>query len=574
MPQIPGNKKRVFDMNSRKIIWLGLALVWLMPMITLASLANDGKRGLRISAIDSVFRLPEEEVDLATAALLLSREWGTDKTLLAYRRKIDEMAEEILKRLKEKRLNPDYHAIEIINEYLFKERGFRSVQNADDPDDLFLHVVLERKRGYCLSLSVLYLSIAERIGMPAYGVVVPGHFYVRYDDGKRKYNIETTSGGAIADDQYYLDKFKPPVGDKTVYFKNLTKKQSLGCFFNNLGNCYIERGQLDTAYDYLAGAIEVNPSLGEARTNLGNVLLRLNRAPEAVVQYEQAITLIGPDATTFNNMGNAYQAVGQYEDARNLYLRAIQLKNDFIDAYRNLAGSYQSLGQMDKAISQMEAAVVLKPQDARNWLYLGQLYRKAGQWSQAYSAFQKTLDCDAKQAGAYVGLANLHLDRKDYTSALDLFDQATAIQSNNIEAWFGAAMTLHYLDRPGEEIEAYQKVLAIDPAQAGALQNLGNAYVKQKKLDLAVSCYQKAIGIEPENVDLLCNLGAVYANLKQYEKAIEAYKKSIALKPDNGPAHNELAICYYMRGDKKTARIHALKAQQLGEDVQKELLRN
>jgi regulator of sirC expression with transglutaminase-like and TPR domain len=249
-------------MNSRNIIRFGLVLVWLTPMIALASLANDGKRGLRISSIDSVFRLPEEEVDLATAALLLSREWGTDKTLLAYRRKIDEMAEEILNRLKDKHLNPDYRAIDIVNQYLFEERGFHSVQTADDPDDLFLHIVLERKRGYCLSLSVLYLSIAERIGMPAYGVVVPGHFFVRYDDGKKQFNIETTSGGAVVDDQYYKDKFKPPVGDKTVYFKNLTKKQSLGCFFNNLGNCYIERGQMDLAYDYLYGAIQVNPRLG------------------------------------------------------------------------------------------------------------------------------------------------------------------------------------------------------------------------------------------------------------------------------------------------------------------------
>jgi len=205
-------------MNNRCIIWFGLVVVWLTPMITWASLANDNKRGLRISSIDSVFRLPEEEVDMATAALLLSREWGADKTLLSYRRKIDEMAEEILKRLKDKRLNPDYRAIEIVNDYLFKERGFQSVKTADDPDDLFLHVVLDRKRGYCLSLSVLYLSIAERIGMPAYGVVVPGHFYIRYDDGKKQYNIETTSGGAIVDDQYYVDKFKPPAGDKTVYF--------------------------------------------------------------------------------------------------------------------------------------------------------------------------------------------------------------------------------------------------------------------------------------------------------------------------------------------------------------------
>lgn len=561
-------------MNLRRTICIGLMLVWAMPIMVFASLANEDKRGLRIATIDGVFRLPEEEVDLATAALLLSREWGTDKTLFTYRRKIDQMAEEILRRLEDKHLSADYRAIDVVNEYLFKELGFHSVQDADDPDDLFLHVVLERKRGYCLSLSMLYLSIAERIGMPVYGVVVPGHFFVRYDDGKRKYNIETTSGGGIADDKHYLEKFKPPAGDKTVYFKNLTKKQSLGCFFNNLGNCYIERGQSDLAYEYLAGAIQINPSLGEARTNLGNVLLRLNRPAEAVVQYEQALSLIGPDATTYNNMGNAYYAVGQYERAKELYLQAIQLKRDFIDAYRNLAGTYQSLGQLDKAVSQMQALVVLKPQDARNWLYLGQLYHKDGQWQQAYSAFQKALKYDADLVEAVVGLGNLYLERKDYSSALDLFGQAVSTQSNSVDAWFGQALTLHYLNRTDEEIRAYQQVLAIEPAQTGALQNLGNAYLKQKKAELAVSCYLRAIQLEPGNVDVQYNLGVAYATLKQYDKAIEAYKKALLLNPENGEAHNGLAICYYLTGDRKSARFHAIKAQNLGQEVQRELLQN
>ncbi|MBM4103064.1 MAG: tetratricopeptide repeat protein [Planctomycetes bacterium] len=560
--------------SIRKFFYIGLMAALAAPALSFASLANEDKRGLRITAIDGVFRLPEEEVDLATAALVLSREWGTDKALFVYRRKIDEMAEEILNRLENKHLIADYRAIEVINEYLFKELGFHSVHDADDPDDLFLHVVLDRKRGYCLSLSMLYLSIAERIGMPVYGVVVPGHFFVRYDDGKQRYNIETTSGGAIVDDKHYQEEFKPPAGDRTVYFKNLTKKQSLGCFFNNLGNCYIQREQLDTAYEYLTAAIQVNPSLGEARTNLGNVLLRLNRPAEAVTQYEWALSMVGPDATTYNNMGNAYQAVGRYEQAKDLYLRAIELKKDFFDAYRNLAGTYQSMGQLGKAISQMEALVILKPQDAQNWLYMGQLYRKAGNPQLAQRAFQKALKQNANLADAVTGIGNLYLDQQDYASALDLFRQAITMQPKNVEAWFGRAVALHYLNRTDEEIQAYQQVLAIDPAQTGALQNMGNAYLKQKKAESAISCYLQAIQREPRSEDLLYNLGVAYAGLKQYDKAVESYKKVLSINPDHGAAHNGLAICYYLTDDKKASRTHALRAQQLGQDVQKELLKN
>ncbi|MHC4759552.1 MAG: transglutaminase family protein, partial [Planctomycetota bacterium] len=36
---------------------------------------------------------------------------------------------------------------------------------------MFLHTVMDKKQGYCLSLSILYLSIGERLGLPLYGVV-------------------------------------------------------------------------------------------------------------------------------------------------------------------------------------------------------------------------------------------------------------------------------------------------------------------------------------------------------------------------------------------------------------------
>jgi tetratricopeptide (TPR) repeat protein len=273
-------------------------------------------------------------------------------------------------------------------------------------------------------------------------------------------------------------------------------------------------------------------------------------------------------------MGNAYQAVGRYEQAKDLYLRAIELKKDFFDAYRNLAGTYQSMGQMDKAVSQMESLVVLKPQDARNWLYMGQLYRKAGNPQLAQRAFQKALGLNAGMADAMAGIGNLYLDQKDYTSALDLFGQAITIQPKNVEAWFGQALALHYLDRTDEEIRAYQQVMAIDPAQTGALQNLGNAYLRQKKVELAISCYLQAVQREPRSEDLHYNLGVAYAGLKQYDKAVESYKNALSINPDNGAAHNGLAICYYLTDDMKLSRIHALRAKQLGQDVQKELLKN
>ena len=112
-----------------------------------------------------------------------------------------------------------------------------------------------------MGLSVLYLSITERLGLPVYGVVVPGHFFVRYDDGEHQFNIETTSKGGSANDEHYITKFNPPNNPRTLYMKNLTKKQTLGCFFNNLGNSYMDVGDTDKAFEVLLRAVQINPLL-------------------------------------------------------------------------------------------------------------------------------------------------------------------------------------------------------------------------------------------------------------------------------------------------------------------------
>ena len=121
-------------------------------------LANDRKPGLYARSIEQVLRLRENEVDLATAALIVSEYWSDMVYGRRYLETLDDMALEIRERLRRRRLKTDYHAIPVINEYLFSELGFKSISEASNPHDLFLHTVLDKKAGYCLSLSILYLS--------------------------------------------------------------------------------------------------------------------------------------------------------------------------------------------------------------------------------------------------------------------------------------------------------------------------------------------------------------------------------------------------------------------------------
>jgi len=67
-----------------------------------------------------------------------------------------------------------------LNRFFFQELGFAgNVNDYYDPDNSFLHRVLETRRGIPITLAILYIELATQIGLRARGVSFPGHFLVK-----------------------------------------------------------------------------------------------------------------------------------------------------------------------------------------------------------------------------------------------------------------------------------------------------------------------------------------------------------------------------------------------------------
>ncbi len=502
-------------------------------------LANDGISGLYARSIEQVLRLREDEVDLATAVLIVSENWSDMVYGRRYLSRLDDMAREIRERLNDQKIPTNYRAIPVINEYLFEELGFNSISEATDPNSLFLHTVLDKKEGYCLSLSVLYLSIAERIGLDMYGVVVPGHFFVRYDDGHKRFNIETTNKGGVASDEEYIENFKVPEGDSdSIYMKNLNKIQTLGCFFNNLGNSYSEVVNIDQAFLAYKRAVEINPGLSESRANLGNIYLMKGQLNLAKNEYIKALSINPDDAKTHNNLGNAYAEQGRLSTAISEYSKAINLDPNFADAYKNIAAAYFKQERYTLAISRLNKAIDLKPDDISNYMQLGEIYH----------------------------------EKEEYRNAIEQYKKVLKIQQNYAEAYCGMGICYNKLDLADNEILAYLNALTIEPNMFSALINLGNVYFEQKKYALAIEQFKKASLVRPDEEMIYYNLGAAYSNNNNYEQAINSYLKVIELNPDNGDAHYGLSYGFYNQKKYELAWKHINKAKELGVDVGDDLL--
>jgi len=527
-----------FDMNKRLLPALVIYAFCAASLLADEPLANEDKSGLYAKSIEHVLRMDPEEVDLATAVLIISEQWNENVYGRRYIERLDDMAREIRDILKDKRLSTGYKAVAVINEYLFEKQGFEPVAQAANPDDLFLHTVLDKKRGYCLSLSVLYLGLAERLGLPLYGVVVPGHFFVRYDDGNVRFNIETTAKGGYTDDRHYIDKFNIlETEEGGIYLTNLNKLQTLGCFFNNLGNSYSNIEDIEQAQLALERAVQINPSLAEAHINLGNIYLQADLLEDALYQYKAAMRINPNDAKTHNGLGNAYSRKGWYGDAISQFERAIRLDPNLTDAYRNLASAYCNEQMFASAISSLKDAVALEPQDANCICQLGDVYCRQGSFDTAVLQYKKAL----------------------------------RLNKNLAQAHYGLALCYNRLGQSDEEIGEYKSALAIEPDMVPALVNLGNAYFERQRYSEAIEYYQKAAVIKPDNSSVHYNLGAAYSNGGFYEKAEMAYQQAIRTDPELVETYGGLAFVYYKLKNYELAAENMKKAQQAGVEVSQEL---
>lgn len=128
------------------------------------------------------------------------------------------------------------------------------------------------------------------------------------------------------------------------------------------------------------------------------------------------------------------------------------------------------------------------------------------------------------------------------------------------EDWFQRGLELEETGAPVEKaIEAYEKVLELNPAAAGALVNLGTIYYRQRRFELAETYYRRAVEADPQYPLAQFNLGNLYDEQNRVREANEHYRRALALNPRYADAHFNLALLCERQGETLRA-VHHWKA--------------
>jgi regulator of sirC expression with transglutaminase-like and TPR domain len=134
---------------------------------------------------------------LTEAALALAQDEFPDLDIQGVLAEIDALAERLKRRLPAD--CAPVHRLRMLNRYFFRELGFAgNVNDYYDPYNSCLNIVLQSRRGIPISLAVLYIELAQQVGLPARGVSFPGHFLVKLRMPEGEVIIDPFSGLSLS----------------------------------------------------------------------------------------------------------------------------------------------------------------------------------------------------------------------------------------------------------------------------------------------------------------------------------------------------------------------------------------
>jgi tetratricopeptide (TPR) repeat protein len=121
-------------------------------------------------------------------------------------------------------------------------------------------------------------------------------------------------------------------------------------------------------------------------------------------------------------------------------------------------------------------------------------------------------------------------------------------------AWGNLGATLGELDRPAEALEAFERLLALDPSSPQAHNNIGVLTRELGRLPESEAAFRHVIELEPNLAFGYYNLGHTLFLQGRYHAAASAYGQGQARDPDRNPVQaTRLALCRLATGDARGA---------------------
>ncbi len=183
-------------------------------------------------------------------------------------------------------------------DFLFRQQGFQGNRAFYfDPRNSYLNEVLDRRLGIPITLSLLYTAIAERLGLPVFGVGMPGHFIVAVRVAGQDFYLDPFHEGQRLTMQDCARLVRETTGYefREAWLAPTQPRAILARMLNNLRNIYVQYQRWEEAAAVIELLILVQPDVPPHLRDLGFVHFQ-NGAPHLAARYLDAYLQAQPNA--------------------------------------------------------------------------------------------------------------------------------------------------------------------------------------------------------------------------------------------------------------------------------------
>jgi len=240
----------------------------------------------------------ESDVDLVVAALEISRDGQPDldfaPTLQKIRRAVSELTRPIAM------AGDEVSELNLLIQYLTHELNLHGHDDSfDSADSSYLNRVVETGRGIPISLSVIYMAIANELGIPLVGVGAPSHFLTQLETDRGVLYVDAFRRGHIMNDrecvQWLHELTELPKAAIWPTLKPTNERNVVLRMLHNLKAVFGANDRWQSALKVQRRLALLNPGSYREKRDLAIITLRAGRPGEAIDQLERCIGVCAPE---------------------------------------------------------------------------------------------------------------------------------------------------------------------------------------------------------------------------------------------------------------------------------------
>ena len=154
-------------------------------------------------------------------------------------------------------------------------------------------------------------------------------------------------------------------------------------------------------------------------------------------------------------------------------------------------------------------------------------------------------------------------NQREFSKAIQAYQKVIELDPTYIEAYNNLGVIYQMLGEVDRAFGFYQKSTEINPKYEKGYNNLGILFFLKGHYDEALEAFQKALTINSNNIESYINLGILYKKKGEGEKAIESYQKALAINPLHRETHYNIALLYEQSENSERAVSHYQQFIQL-----------